>query len=80
LRYNRSEIESLRQRRDLPLPPETRAWLDRFDALFAAAAETVLLEPGDLLLIDNHRTLHGRTAFPAGSPRLLKRVRVDALG
>lgn len=79
LRYNRSEIESLRQRRDLPLPPETRAWLDRFDALFAAAAERVLLEPGDLLLIDNHRTLHGRTAFAAGSPRLLKRVRVDAL-
>jgi alpha-ketoglutarate-dependent taurine dioxygenase len=79
LRYNRSEIESLRQRRDLPLPPETRSWLDRFDALFAAAAETVLLDPGDLLLIDNHRTLHGRTAFAAGSPRLLKRVRVDAL-
>lgn len=79
LRYNRSEIESLWQRRDQLLAPETRAWLDRFDALFAAAAEPLLLQPGELLLIDNHRTLHGRTAFAAGSPRLLKRVRVDAL-
>jgi alpha-ketoglutarate-dependent taurine dioxygenase len=78
LRYNRSEIESLLQRRDLPLSPATRTWLDRFDSVFAAAAESVVLAPGDLLLIYNHRTRHGRTAFPAGSPRLLKRVLVDA--
>jgi alpha-ketoglutarate-dependent taurine dioxygenase len=80
LRYNRSEIESLLQRQELPLPRATRTWLDRFDAVFESAAESLVLAPGDLLLIDNHRTLHGRTAFAAGSPRLLKRVRVDVLG
>lgn len=78
LRYNRSEVESLAQRHDQRLPAATHAWLDRFDAAFATATESVVLESGDLLLIDNHRTLHGRTAFAAGSSRLLKRVRVDA--
>lgn len=80
LRYNRSEVESLTTRHQQPPPWPTLAWLDRFDAVFAAVAEPVVLAPGDLLLIDNHSTLHGRTAFEAGSPRLLKRVRVDASG
>jgi alpha-ketoglutarate-dependent taurine dioxygenase len=80
LRYNRSEVESLLQRHELPLCPATRRWMDRFDAVFESVAESLVLAPGDLLLIDNHRTLHGRTALAAGSPRLLKRVRVDAFG
>lgn len=51
-------------------------WLDAFDELFANCAESLMLESGDLLVIDNHRVLHGRTDFAAASPRLLKRVRV----
>ena len=39
LRYNRSEVESLKQRRNLQLPPVALGWLDRFDAVFATAAE-----------------------------------------
>ncbi len=80
MRYNRLEVEGHGQRRQGRLEAQTQEWLDRFDATFAVAAESVTLAPGDLLIVDNHRTLHGRTAFAAGSPRLLKRVRVDAAG
>jgi alpha-ketoglutarate-dependent taurine dioxygenase len=77
LRYNRGEIEGTAHRRNRPLDNEQQAQLDDFDRLFSAAAESIVLNAGDLLLIDNHRTLHGRTAFAPGSPRLLKRVRVE---
>ena len=37
-----------------------------------------LLQPGDLLLVDNHRVLHGREAFdPAGGERYLQSCSVD---
>lgn len=32
------------------------------------------LTPGDLLFLDNHRVLHGRTSFPEMEPRTLLRV------
>jgi alpha-ketoglutarate-dependent taurine dioxygenase len=78
MRYNRQEVEGHQRRHHGRLQAATQVWLDRFDAAFLNAAERVTLAPGDLLIVDNHRTLHGRTAFAAGSPRLLKRVRVDA--
>ena len=38
----------------------------------------VLLQPGDLLVFDNHRVLHGRTAFdPNRAHRLLRSCHVD---
>lgn len=38
----------------------------------------LLLQPGDLLIFDNHRVLHGRTAFdPALAHRLLRSCHVD---
>ena len=33
----------------------------------------ILLSEGDLLIIDNHRMLHGRNAFPSGAGRWLTR-------
>jgi alpha-ketoglutarate-dependent taurine dioxygenase len=78
LRYNRHEVEAHQRRHYGHLLAATQPWLDRLDAAFLAAAEYVTLAPGELLIVDNHRTLHGRSAFAAGSPRLLKRVRVDA--
>ena len=43
----------------------------------------LVLRPGDILVLDNHRILHGRTSFPKGAGRLLRRVwfdgRVDEL-
>jgi alpha-ketoglutarate-dependent taurine dioxygenase len=41
-----------------------------------AAAVACPLAPGDCLITDNWRVLHGRTGFGPQSPRLLKRVRV----
>jgi len=38
----------------------------------------VPLAAGDVLLLDNRRMLHGRSAFPADSGRLLKRLRLVA--
>lgn len=47
---------------------------------FASAAETVAirsrLRPGDCLVLNNHRTLHGRLAFSPASGRKLKRIRI----
>jgi hypothetical protein len=49
-----------------------------FLAAAHAAADQVLLEAGDCLVIDNRRVLQGRVAFDPASPRLLKRVWVKA--
>lgn len=35
------------------------------------------LRPGDCLMMDNHRTLHGRTAFAADGPRFLQGCYID---
>lgn len=39
----------------------------------SANKERITLSEGDLLIIDNHRMLHGRTGFPRGSNRWLTR-------
>lgn len=41
---------------------------------FLAPTVEVRLEPGQVLIIDNHRILHGRRALKAGSPRMLRRL------
>ena len=35
------------------------------------------LEPGDVVVVDNHRVLHGRTAFDPSSPRRIRTCTVD---
>lgn len=76
LRYHRDEVVACANRHGAPLTAAQQAWMQRFEQVFAAASVRIRLAPGDLLILDNHRVLHGRTAFAAGSPRLLKRVRV----
>ena len=52
---------------------------DALRAAMAAAerhAQRLMLEAGDCLVVDNHRVLHGRSAFTPGCGRLLKRLRV----
>jgi alpha-ketoglutarate-dependent taurine dioxygenase len=56
--------------------PAAALWLPRLIKAFALAAQELRLDSGDLLLIDNWRVLHGRSAFAADSGRLLKRMRV----
>jgi L-asparagine oxygenase len=46
-----------------PLTPEAGAALRELGELFETAARTERLVPGDLAIVDNRVTVHGRTAF-----------------
>jgi hypothetical protein len=72
VRFNIREIagDDLDERADL----RARALPEIFLAAAEAAADHILLEAGDCLVLDNRRVLHGRIAFGQGSERLLKRV------
>jgi Fe(II)/alpha-ketoglutarate-dependent arginine beta-hydroxylase len=57
-------------------PAQLRAVADLCDALERTRRD-IVLEPGDYLLVDNRRVVHGRQAFPArydGTDRWLKRT------
>jgi len=77
LRFNAAEVEGeIAMRRRLP-SQEERQLMERVDSIFNAHAIRFRLAPGDLLVIDNHRVAHGRSAFDPLSGRLLKRLRVE---
>ncbi len=46
-----------------PFPTVSAGLLKRLEDTMVRAAEHVFLEPGDLLVIDNRRAIHGRTKF-----------------
>jgi L-asparagine oxygenase len=46
-----------------PVTPRATAALAAFGAACDAAARTILLRPGDMAILDNRVTAHGRTAF-----------------
>jgi Fe(II)/alpha-ketoglutarate-dependent arginine beta-hydroxylase len=59
--------------------PEAGQALNRIIGKIDNSLQTVHLEAGDLLIIDNYRVVHGRTAFNAsydGTGRWLKRVNI----
>lgn len=64
-RYARSYINGAAEKLGTPLTPEEIAALDVFDSV--ARREDVALrmafEPGDIQLLNNYTTLHGRTAY-----------------
>jgi Fe(II)/alpha-ketoglutarate-dependent arginine beta-hydroxylase len=76
----RRGVESLRFDPYYTGPARTRrhaAALDALTSQFEQNRIEVGLEPGDLLVLDNHRTVHGRAAFAAAyqeDERWLKRV------
>lgn len=45
------------------LDPAAAQAVDEFRAIIAESARNIVLEPGDMVLIDNHAAAHGRTAF-----------------
>jgi Fe(II)/alpha-ketoglutarate-dependent arginine beta-hydroxylase len=77
-------VESIRFDPDFTGPPLTPRHVAALDALIAQLGRNcveITLEPGDLLLIDNHRTVHGRASFEATyghDERWLKRVCITA--
>lgn len=55
------------------LPPAEEAAFDAFAAAVCAAEQhRSRLCPGDILVVDNHRALHGRTAITGGSRHLTR--------
>ncbi len=70
VRFNAAECKQAQ------LTTTQRHWLTRFSATLQRIAIQIALRPGDLLIIDNHRFLHGRRAFAADSGRMLKRLRI----
>jgi alpha-ketoglutarate-dependent taurine dioxygenase len=65
VQYLRSYIESGQRRAREPLAPEALASLDMLDGLLAhpTLRQIRTLQSGDMLLLNNHFMLHGRTAF-----------------
>ncbi|MFH0180335.1 TauD/TfdA family dioxygenase [Streptomyces cacaoi] len=62
-----------------PLTPRATAALTEFGRACEATARTLRLTPGDLVIIDNRVTVHGRTAFQPrydGADRWLQRTYV----
>jgi L-asparagine oxygenase len=60
---------------------ESQAALDALNAVVGDHHATVVLEPGDLLIVDNHLAVHGRTPFTPrfdGTDRWLQRTFVVA--
>ncbi|OKK15708.1 L-asparagine oxygenase [Streptomyces sp. CB00455] len=64
-----------------PLTPRAATGLTEFGRACDASAHTLCLTPGDLVIIDNRVTVHGRTAFNPrydGADRWLQRTYVTA--
>lgn len=76
LRFNRAEcLGEMRARARAASASETQC-MEAFALAAMRAAESCTLVAGDLLILDNHRVLHGRTPFNPHSRRLLKRLRI----
>jgi hypothetical protein len=64
-----------------PLTDRARRAFDHIAGVMPELATHVVLEPGSTLLIDNRRSLHARSTFPArfdGSDRWLRRMMIAA--
>lgn len=59
-----------RYRRDsMSVPEDTLSAIDDFAFILEQTTTTFGLSAGELLIVDNHRMTHGRTAFDATGPR-----------
>ena len=82
------EVETIRlNHRALDLPPRaaTTAWYDAYLAFYrrvhvSGAALERTLGPGEIVLFDNRRILHGRRGLASGSPRWLQGCYADRDG
>jgi alpha-ketoglutarate-dependent taurine dioxygenase len=78
IRYNAQEMAFYSETGGASLSPQHRHALAKLEAALSepTAQEKFRLSPGECLLIDNKRVLHGRSACSKGGHRLLKRVRL----
>jgi alpha-ketoglutarate-dependent taurine dioxygenase len=76
LRYHQLELNYYIERSGTPLSNTERTALHLLDQAIDSPTHGVefLLEPDDLLILNNFTTLHGRTGLAPDSRRLLKRM------
>jgi len=71
LPHGRSQIYYSYWLAEETMPPEEQAAFDAFtDAVLVSEQHRSRLRSGDLLVVDNHRVLHGRTAIEGGHRHL----------
>jgi alpha-ketoglutarate-dependent taurine dioxygenase len=80
VRYRNDIITQTATAASIVLDDRHRAGLDRFEAVLADGAlhATCALRPGDVLIADNRRVLHGRSAIEDGAHRVMRRVKAFA--
>jgi Taurine catabolism dioxygenase TauD, TfdA family len=75
IRYNRIQMERAASKLDMIFSAEVHAAIDQLDDAIAQTQRKLKLWAGDCLVLNNRTVVHGRTAFPQDSDRLLKRVK-----
>lgn len=65
---------AVRLNHNLHLSEDEIAALDILDKVIESNIERCMLQKGDILIVNNHRSLHSRQRFLAGDERLLYRV------
>ena len=76
VRFNLLEMERALRAPCLQFEAQQFTAIKQFVVVAEEVTVRLRLSPGDCLILRNDLVLHGRTTFPAGSRRLLKRVRV----
>lgn len=79
MRYYRAQIEAASAKREVP-PKQPLEVLDAIDRILAEREgdRVFALGDGDVLMLNNWKVLHGRTAMDPASARLMFRFRVHA--
>ena len=82
IRYYRTQIDQILEMKTATLSDKYIAALDTLDNALQQSAQWIQfpLQPGQIMLMHNHKVLHGRTGFSPESDRLLYRVRLHVEG
>jgi alpha-ketoglutarate-dependent taurine dioxygenase len=76
VRFNRRDMIGFAKLRFQFMNAQKRDDLAAFEQLAMQCKQSVPLRQGDCIVVDNHRVLHGRSAFNPESGRLIKRLRI----
>jgi alpha-ketoglutarate-dependent taurine dioxygenase len=76
VRFNQRDMIGFAKLRSTLITGQQRSDLAAFETLAMKCLEKVALRTGDCIVVDNHRALHGRSAFNPASRRLIKRLRI----
>jgi alpha-ketoglutarate-dependent taurine dioxygenase len=76
IRFNRRDMHGFAKLRWQAMSEQQRQDLAELEQLAMRVVERIALQAGDCIVVDNHRVLHGRSAFNPRSGRLIKRLRI----